>query len=727
GTSPRAPRRRRRLPLEALPRPRPRRPRRARGPRRARRGVLRRVLVPRHGVPGRLRPARAALPGAVGRHGQRRLRGGGRHPARRRARRRREPDRRRDRGAAQRDERPLTALGGGRGPALAGRAGGLRGGPVRRAGRRARRRGGRPARGGVRDRRPRRHRGLAQRGRRRPVRAGHRADRRDRGDRRGHHRPDRGVPLRGRDGAHARLGAHRARGGDPPADLRHPLHGLPELRADARHHAGPRRGHRLRPPHRRPLPRAARPGGLRPPRGLRGQRHGRDLRGGRRGDRRRGHRGPAGHGDPVRRADGPGLGDRGGRRGRGRHHRPADAHGRLRAPPAPEGSRARGALRRLRPLGGAHHGTPVARRGRRDARPARPRRPLHRAAAGPARRRQRPRGQRDPRGLRPPGRGLRPGLQRAARGGRRHAARRARRPRRGGRPAVRGLHAGRRRRDARPAQRGGGRRHDRGDPVLLAAGRADLAARRAPARHHAARRDPGHGRPRLRRRRHRHLRGPRGQDRLAPAAVRRARGGAQRAAAHGGVPLPLGADRLRGVQPPEHRGGLRRRGGGVPERLGRRAPRGGRRGADRLLRPAVHVRRALRAEHGLQRLPPEPDPGGVPAWRRAARQRRPGPVARGEDHPGRRGDHDRRVPRVRLGPGRRRQDDRARARRGHPHRRPGGPDGRRARGDDAARRQGVVAARVAGPAPAEHLARGRAGRGPRGGARREGAPRRPGV
>ena len=91
------------------------------------------------------------------------------------------------------------------------------------------------------------------------------------------------------------------------------------------------------------------------------------------------------------------------------------------------------------------------------------------------------------------------------------------------------------------------------------------------------------------------------------------------------------------------------------------AARRRRRGADRLVRPAVHVRRPVRAAHGLQRLPAVPDPRGVPARARAAGERRASawPAWRGSSSPpgaimtgG--------LPRLRHRPGRRRQDDRAR-------------------------------------------------------------------
>ena len=140
----------------------------------------------------------------------------------------------------------------------------------------------------------------------------------------------------------------------------------------------------------------------------------------------------------------------------------------------------------------------------------------------------------------------------------------------------------------------------------------------------------------LRRRRDGDVRGPRGQDRLAPAAVHRARRRAQRAAADGGLPLALGPARERRVQPALDRRGLRRRRRRVPVGLGREPARRRRRGADRLVRPAVHVRAAVRALDGLQRLPPEPDPRGVPARARAEGERRRRALARRAHHPRRR-------------------------------------------------------------------------------------------
>ena len=73
--------------------------------------------------------------------------------------------------------------------------------------------------------------------------------------------------------------------------------------------------------------------------------------------------------------------------------------------------------------------------------------------------------------------------------------------------------------------------------------------------------------------------------------------------------VPLVSRRL---QPALDRRRLRRGRRGLPDRHGR---------PDRVLRPALHVRDPVRAEHGLQRLPAVPDPRGVPqrARRRSSR------------------------------------------------------------------------------------------------------------
>src|ERR671914_136109 len=160
--------------------------------RRRRRLVRRRLQDPRHGVAERHRRAGRALPGGVGRYGERGLRGRLRHAPRARA-----PGR--DRADDPGD--PLPAARHGRaGPvrprqpsALRGRAHRLRPGPVRRHRLRAREAAGRAARAGVRARRECRSRGVAQRSDRGPGRADHRPDRR--ADRRGG----------GDDRAHARV------------------------------------------------------------------------------------------------------------------------------------------------------------------------------------------------------------------------------------------------------------------------------------------------------------------------------------------------------------------------------------------------------------------------------------------------------------------------------------------------------------------------------------------
>jgi RND superfamily putative drug exporter len=148
----------------------------------------------------------------------------------------------------------------------------------------------RPARGGVGARRRARHRGLAQRRHRRPGRAGHRAHRRARRRRRGDHRPDRRLPLGGGDGPDARLGAHRARRGILLLTFGTRFTDFPSFAPTLGVMLGLGAGIDYALLIVGPLPRAARPGRLRPPGGLRGQRDGRDLRGGRGRDRRRGHR-----------------------------------------------------------------------------------------------------------------------------------------------------------------------------------------------------------------------------------------------------------------------------------------------------------------------------------------------------------------------------------------------------------------------------------------------------
>ena len=157
--------------------------------------------------------------------------------------------------------------------------------------------------------------------------------------------------------------------------------------------------------------------------------------------------------------------------------------------------------------------------------------------------------------------------------------------------------------------------------------------------------------------------GPGRQDLQPPPDLHRDGRRAERAAPDGGVPLAVGAACLRRVQPSLDRGRLRRGGARVPERGRLEPPGGGRLGTDRVLRPAVHVRDPVRTFDGLQRLPAVAHPRGIHARRGAAGERRAGDVARRQDHPCCRRDHDERLPGLRLRPRRGRQDDRPRPRR----------------------------------------------------------------
>ena len=177
------------------------------------------------------------------------------------------------------------------------------------------------------------------------------------------------------------------------------------------------------------------------------------------------------------------------------------------------------------------------------------------------------------------------------------------------------------------------------------------------------------------------------------------------------VPLVSG-----GLQPALDRRRLRRGRARLPGRSRLEPARGGRRGADRVVRAAVHVRDPVRPVDGLQRLPAVAHPRGVHARCASAGERGARDVARRQAHPRRRRDHDERLPRIRHRSRRGRQDDRLRARRRDPDRRPDRADGGRAGGDDAAGRPGLDAARLAGSRAPANLARGRA-RGPRSTAR----------
>ena len=85
---------------------------------------------------------------------------------------------------------------------------------------------------------------------------------------------------------------------------------------------------------------------------------------------------------------------------------------------------------------------------------------------------------------------------------------------------------------------------------------------------------------------------------------------------------------------------------------------------------------------------------------------RAGDVARRQDHPCGRRDHDERLPGLRLRPRRGRQDNRPRPRLRDPDRRAGGAHGGRPGGDDTARRARLDAARLARSCAPEDLARG---------------------
>ena len=143
------------------------------------------------------------------------------------------------------------------------------------------------------------------------------------------------------------------------------------------------------------------------------------------------------------------------------------------------------------------------------------------------------------------------------------------------------------------------------------------------------------------------LRGRHGQGRRAPAAVHLGRDRPVGAAAGDGVPLAVDPARLGGLQPAVGRGRLRRGGGGVPGGH-RREPDRRRLGHPDHLVPAGHaVRDPVRAEHGLQRLPAQPDPRGLQRGRRPSRERDPrdGPHRQGRRL--RRPDHGRGVPELR--------------------------------------------------------------------------------
>ena len=101
------------------------------------------------------------------------------------------------------------------------------------------------------------------------------------------------------------------------------------------------------------------------------------------------------------------------------------------------------------------------------------------------------------------------------------------------------------------------------------------------------------------------------------------------------------------VQPALGRRRLRRGGGGVPGGHRREPDRRRLRHPDHLV-PAGHaVRDPVRAEHGLQRVPAQPDPRGLQRGGRASRERDPrdGPYRQGRR--GRRPDHVRGLPRLR--------------------------------------------------------------------------------
>ena len=262
---------------------------------------------------------------------------------------------------------------------------------------------------------------------------------------------------------------------------------------------------------------------------------------------------------------------------------------------------------------------PVARRRRGRADPGRARDAVRLAAPGPARRRQRQRRLDHARGLRP--------LWRRA-SGRASTARSCWRRRcpsgaddgadAPARRARGGAHAGRRGGRARRSSTSAGTRpRSRSSRRARRRTSAPRPGRRACATTCCRAATADTGAQRLRRRRHRDLRRPGDQDREPPARLHRARRRPVGDPADGGLPLRLGAARLGGLQPALDPRRLRRRRRGVPERAGGVAARRGRRGPDRLVRAAVHVRDSVRAEHGLQRLPPVAHPRGVPPRGRA--------------------------------------------------------------------------------------------------------------
>src|SRR5215211_1532210 len=220
----------------------------------------------------------------------------------------------------------------------------------------------------------------------------------------------------------------------------------------------------------------------------------------------------------------------------------------------------------------------------------------------------------------------------------------------------------------------------------------------------------GHGSGGVRGRGDGDLRGSRRQDRVPPAGLHRPCCRAIGDPADGRLPLGLGATRLGGVQSALDPGRLRCGGRGVPERLGVLVARRGRRGADRLVRAALHVRDPVRPQHGLQRLPPVAHPRGVPPRRRASRQRGAGAGARGAGDPRSRRHHGLGLPRLRDRPGRRGQDDWGGTVRRDPDRRARRASDRRAGRDGPARRPCLGAAALARPVPAPNLARGRGAR-----------------
>ena len=426
------------------------------------------------------------------------------------------------------------------------------------------------------------------------------------------------------------------------AALAQPL-GLPPVRDRHRGDARPRRGHRLRAAHHRPLPRAGGGGRQHARRVGQGGRDVRRVRRRGRADRHGRDRRPARHRHPADRQARHRRRDRRRRRRRVGADDPADHDRRARALAAAEEGRARPALARLRALGRDRHRAPVAVDRRRRARCcwSSPRRSRSCASASPTTatsRRRRPSASPTTSSAR------RSARARTARScspsTRRRATADTQRPARPRCSSAVGATPGRRRRRRRPQLSHDGEMatifaipttapQDERTSDLLERLREDVI----PGGH------PGHAAEGLRRRQHRGLRGLLRQGRLAPAAVHRGRHRAVRAAADRGLPLAVDPARLGGLQPAVGRRRLRRRRGRLPGGRRREPARRRQRRADRLVHPGDALRDPVRAEHGLQRLPALAGPRGLQRGRPAARERDPRHGADRQGHPVRRPDH----------------------------------------------------------------------------------------